>query len=217
MKKTLLSIFCALALTVPAMADQIVVTFVNSEKYKGDCTNIVNFDAAGAGEVPAVLKIGDVCSIDLSKCQDKAEIKVANNPHLQIPKNAEFQVIPEDGVTITEINFHGPSENYMFPLTASAGTVTAESDSKNKGFYWKGEADSAITFNFTDCTAAVRIMYIIIDYTTANGGSGVTSITIDENTPVKYYNLQGMEVTNPKAGTMVICKQGANTKKMIVR
>lgn len=216
MKKTLLSIICATALSVPAMADQIVVTFVNSEKYTGDCKNIVNFPEMAEGSVPAEVPVGDVCTFDLSKCNSKAVIKTASNPHLQIPKNAEFQVIPNKDITLTEINFHGPSANYMFPLSASVGTITPESDSENKGYYWKGEADSAVTFKFTDCTAGVRIMYIVIDYTKA-GGSGVANIAVDENAPVKYYNLQGVEVVNPEAGSIVICRQGANVKKMVVK
>lgn len=215
MKKTLLSIFCAMALSVPAMADQIVATFIDSGKYKGDCTNIVNFPETAQGELPAELKIGDICSIDITDCQSKAVIKSSDNPYLQVPKNAKFKVVPAEGVTLTEINFHGPSANYMFPLSASVGTMSPESEDKNKGYIWKGESDSAISFNFSDCTAGVRIMYIVFTYTKA--GSAVEEIAVVENAPVKYFNLQGMEVVNPQAGSIVIRQQGSDVKKVVVK
>ena len=48
--------------------------------------------------------------------------------------------------------------------------------------------------------------------------SGVNDIvTEDSNAPVKYYNLQGMEVANPEAGQLVIKKQGSKTSKFIVK
>ena len=36
MKKTLLSISCAIALSIPAMADEVAVTFVDNDHYTGD-------------------------------------------------------------------------------------------------------------------------------------------------------------------------------------
>ena len=46
--------------------------------------------------------------------------------------------------------------------------------------------------------------------------AGVGEISAeDANAPVKYYNLQGMEVANPEAGQLVIKKQGSKTVKVI--
>jgi len=42
-------------------------------------------------------------------------------------------------------------------------------------------------------------------------------IADSENSPVRYYNLQGMEVANPEAGQLVIKKQGSKTTKLIAR
>ena len=50
-----------------------------------------------------------------------------------------------------------------------------------------------------------------------DSGAGVEGITVDENAPVKYFNLQGVEVANPEAGQLVIKKQGSKAEKMIVR
>ncbi|MBD5329126.1 MAG: hypothetical protein HDS03_04475 [Bacteroides sp.] len=48
--------------------------------------------------------------------------------------------------------------------------------------------------------------------------AGVNSVCVDDsNAPVKYFNLQGMEVANPEAGQLVIKKQGSKTSKFIVK
>ena len=45
MKKTLLSISCAIALSIPAMADEVAVTFVDNDHYTGDAPKVL-FEAA---------------------------------------------------------------------------------------------------------------------------------------------------------------------------
>lgn len=47
--------------------------------------------------------------------------------------------------------------------------------------------------------------------------TGVESIITDENAPVKYFNLQGMEVVNPEQGTIVIEKRGSKSVKRVVK
>lgn len=47
--------------------------------------------------------------------------------------------------------------------------------------------------------------------------SGVNDIITDSNAPVKYFNLQGMEVANPEAGQLVIKKQGRKSTKLIAK
>lgn len=48
------------------------------------------------------------------------------------------------------------------------------------------------------------------------GGAGVGEIAVDENAPVKFYNLQGVEVSNPENGVF-IRRQGAKTSKMVIK
>ncbi|MDE5807025.1 MAG: hypothetical protein K2H76_02845, partial [Muribaculaceae bacterium] len=46
--------------------------------------------------------------------------------------------------------------------------------------------------------------------------AGVNDVVADDaNAPVKYFNLQGMEVANPEAGQIVIKKQGSKTVKVV--
>ncbi|MBD5183721.1 MAG: hypothetical protein HDS97_02355 [Bacteroidales bacterium] len=45
--------------------------------------------------------------------------------------------------------------------------------------------------------------------------AGVAEAIANSDAPVKFYNLQGMEVANPEAGQIVIKKQGGKTVKVI--
>lgn len=47
--------------------------------------------------------------------------------------------------------------------------------------------------------------------------SGVNEVEFDANAPVKYFNLQGMEIANPAKGQVVIKTQGKKAEKIVVR
>ncbi len=47
--------------------------------------------------------------------------------------------------------------------------------------------------------------------------TGIDSVVDNENAPVVYYNLQGMRVTSPAKGELVIKRQGSTTSKIVVR
>lgn len=50
------------------------------------------------------------------------------------------------------------------------------------------------------------------------GGSGVNNIVTDEsNGPKRFFNLQGVEISNPANGEIVIVKEGNKTSKVVVR
>ena len=50
-----------------------------------------------------------------------------------------------------------------------------------------------------------------------NEEAGVGSVTVsDENSPVEYFNLQGMRVENPAAG-LYIRRHGNTTEKVLVK
>lgn len=46
--------------------------------------------------------------------------------------------------------------------------------------------------------------------------SGVEEISVDENAPVEYYDLNGVQITDPKPGQMVIKRQGHKSTKVIM-
>lgn len=59
---------------------------------------------------------------------------------------------------------------------------------------------------------------VMTSYLTLHPGeNGVESVEFDSNAPVKYFNLQGVEIANPAKGQLVIKTQGSKAQKMIVR
>lgn len=52
---------------------------------------------------------------------------------------------------------------------------------------------------------------------TSTGIENVATDKVDANGPVEYYNLQGVRVENPAAGTIVIRRQGNTATKILVK
>lgn len=71
-------------------------------------------------------------------------------------------------------------------------------------------ADSYVAFSQIGETGATFSLY-------TNDTAGIEDIVADENAPVEYYNLQGVRVDNPAAGSVVIRRQGANATKVLVK
>lgn len=46
---------------------------------------------------------------------------------------------------------------------------------------------------------------------------GINGVEVDANAPVKYYNLQGLEIANPVKGQLVIKTQGGKAVKTIIK
>lgn len=82
--------------------------------------------------------------------------------------------------------------------TVDNGTVTAVANGTCTITLTVGEATAT-------CTVTVAIE------------SGVADINIDANTPVRYFNLNGVEITNPAKGQVVIIRQGNKSVKAVMR
>lgn len=65
-----------------------------------------------------------------------------------------------------------------------------------------------------DGTAVWYPLYLTITVPDMNG---VNEIGMDSNAPVRYFNLQGVEVMNPAKGQVVIKSQGNKSSKFIVK
>ncbi len=61
--------------------------------------------------------------------------------------------------------------------------------------------------------------YLIAEPGFVSDQNAVNDITADEdlNAPVRYFNLQGIEINEPAAGSVVIRRQGSTAEKLIVR
>ena len=89
--------------------------------------------------------------------------------------------------------------------SGEATSMTNDSGSDTQS--WKAEANTyKVIVDIKNCTVTMTI-----DSTT-----GADSIDIDNNTPAVYYNLQGVEVTNPENG-IFIKKQGNKVTKVYIK
>lgn len=68
--------------------------------------------------------------------------------------------------------------------------------------------------------ATYEDVVINLDYNvwTGEGEAGIKAPAVDtSNAPAVYYNMQGMEISNPAAGQMYIVKQGNKVSKQIIK
>lgn len=85
-------------------------------------------------------------------------------------------------------------------------TKSADNTSNSMTFYAGQGSNNS---NYTGYMAHAYIFY-------RQAGSGVADLTVDENAPVEYYNLQGVKVANPENG-IFIRRQGTKVEKIMVK
>lgn len=94
--------------------------------------------------------------------------------------------------------------------TYSGTTGTWTRSAGNSRAATTGEREK-VTFTVS---GAARIDRITLS--TSGTPTGVEDVTVDENAPVEYYNLQGVRVANPENG-IYIRRQGSKVSKVLVR
>ncbi|MBD5358954.1 MAG: hypothetical protein HDR88_18510 [Bacteroides sp.] len=95
------------------------------------------------------------------------------------------------------------------------------------GYFWKGDLSNVegltdkgwyqlrITMEDEDGNNQTQTIYPAFQIL---ANSGVEDVAIDsDNTPTEYYNLQGLPITNPTEGTVVIRRQGGKIVKIVVK
>ncbi len=68
-----------------------------------------------------------------------------------------------------------------------------------------------VTIDVTGDNQYVDCIYVFY----GDPNAGIEEITVDNNAPVEYYNLQGCRITAPAKGQFVIKRQGAKVNKII--
>lgn len=72
------------------------------------------------------------------------------------------------------------------------------------------------THGFT-IKAADMVPQLTVNYTKKTS-TGIEDVTVaDEDAPVEYYNLQGVRLSEPAAGQVVIRRQGKSVSKIYVK
>lgn len=136
-------------------------------------------------------------------------------------KNNNIIVTPDANTTITKITIVGdisssydPSFSVIIGETTEPVVATAGAGAGTGTWTPSQAINAAITLNASK--HQVRFNYIAIDY--KGDGTGVEDMTVaDENAPVEYYNLQGIRISEPAAGSMVIRRQGNTVTKVLVK
>ncbi|MCC8177007.1 MAG: hypothetical protein LUC85_06960 [Bacteroidales bacterium] len=139
-------------------------------------------------------------------------------------KSQTFTVTPHTGYTILGIELNTTAQSYVQSITVNLYDSTTEQyvaaseacvlDKEKNMITWAGEVAKNQAIQAV-ASAQIRLNYIKV--TTTDGSNGVSDIIVDgnANAPVEYYNLQGLRVTNPTAGQLLIRRQGSNVSKIL--
>ncbi len=128
-------------------------------------------------------------------------------------------------ITITPAQKTAITEIYVRTVANSKGNFTATVNGKELGtvsgtgvgatnpITWTGATNAPILLT---PNAQIRFSYMTVTF--KEDTTGVEDMTVaDENAPVEYYNLQGIRISEPAAGSMVIRRQGNTVTKVLVK
>lgn len=219
MKKVLLSFLFTLFITCVAKADEVVVVFAGYD-YQGDVTNKVEFpDGSTTTSInDKDFVVPNVCTFAFYKTNAATGDSYINpggqTPHLQWAKQTMLNISPVKGVTITKVIFACTTAGYTQNLGVDYPENLGECIADGLNPYWTGTATSDFGLNFTPKKSnPMRFSYMTIEYTSQS--SAIDSIAADENAPVKYFNLNGVEIPEPVNAGVYIRQQGATTTKIM--
>lgn len=140
----------------------------------------------------------------------------SDGPQVRVYTNSKITITAAENLTIEKVEFISAGSSYI--KIKYNGTLGSYSVSGATGTWTRGAVNAlaaedreSITF---DVTGTSRLNSINV-YT--NGvPTGVEDVTVDENAPVEYYNLQGVRVANPENG-IYIRRQGSKVSKVLVK
>lgn len=152
----------------------------------------------------------------------------ANNPSYNVGifnEEKEVRWYANNFITVTPAQKTIITEIYVRTVANSKGNFTATVNEKVAGtvsgtgvgasnpITWTGETNAPILLT---PNAQIRFSYMTVTF--KEDTTGVEDMTVaDENAPVEYYNLQGIRISEPAAGSMVIRRQGNTVTKVLVK
>lgn len=219
MKKTLLAIFCTMAMTFMAKADEVVVVFAGFN-YQGSVTNKVEFPEGNTETSinDKNFEVPDVCTFTFHKNVETTGFSYINpegqKPHLQWAKQTSLNFTPAKDVTITKITFQCTTTGYTQNLEVDHPENCGECSIDETVATWSGSSSTEFGLTFKPKKSnPMRISYMEIEYTKSS--SAIDTVVTDTDTPVEYFNLLGVKVDAPKGG-IYIRHQGSETTKVIM-
>lgn len=157
-------------------------------------------------------------TVTFSKGTD-TDAKVWNNNgfHIRVYQGATITVSAGEGQSIESIQFKGAT---LFRILYN-GTAIAKSGETTANWWsptltQRAAASNEVVFTIKDTgkdAGRADIKSINVNDPVV---TGVEDVTVDENAPVEYYNLQGVRVANPENG-IYIRRQGSKVSKVLVR
>lgn len=78
---------------------------------------------------------------------------------------------------------------------------------------YEGDPSSKVIFEYNG--ADIAVLHQLHVFYRGEAPSAVKGIQSDENAPISYYNLQGVKISNPTKGQLIIKRQGTKTTKVI--
>ena len=127
------------------------------------------------------------------------------------PVTLKVEYAPANSSTFREIEMIEETDNMYMP---------------SYGYFWKGDLSNVegttdkgwyqlrISMEDQDGNKQTQVIYPAFQIL---ANSGVEDVAVDsDNTSAEYYNLQGVRITNPKEGSVVIRRQGGKAVKTVV-
>ena len=140
----------------------------------------------------------------------------SDGPQVRVYTNSTITITAAESLTIEKVEFISAGSSYI--KIKYNGTLGSYSVSGATGTWTRGAVNAlaaedreSITF---DVTGTSRLNSINVY--TSGVPTGVEDVTVDENAPVEYYNLQGVRVDNPENG-IYIRRQGSKVSKVLVK
>lgn len=122
-----------------------------------------------------------------------------------------ISVSVEDGYVITGIEFAGTNIKTTEPTFTPAGIVEGKTWTADKN-----ALSQEVVIYFAEKPASTPQVTSMTVYYEEGIPSAVSTIDINENAPVEFFNLQGQRVNNPSNGIFIV-RQGNKTSKVYIR
>ncbi len=186
---------------------------------------IVEQFAEGSTTPNETCKIEPVAGVNVTQ-QDVygSKMDILNFTGLKDANTSWFTYKGADNIRLYDPSAYG--YHYSYATKESVNTTPDVTNPNDAVFvdYWKL---SFTIFSKYSTPAAPETSFepgnynltVMIPYTDP-ASSGIQDIVVDsveENAPVEYYNLQGVRISEPAAGQIVIRRQGSTVSKVLVR
>lgn len=120
-------------------------------------------------------------------------------------------------IYVLSVSTNGPFTDYEGMVEYNPDYADRNITMDENGIYFPKDS-MLLYFPMTGDLSAYTIPNAVDSYVLFPGASGIGSIANESETaPAEYYNLQGMRLTSPEAGQLVIVREGSKTRKMIYR